>query len=569
MKKELLLITVLALITFGNSLPNGFVGDDEVKIVNNHFFSSWVNFRHLFDDIYITESDDYFRDEKSYFSSGEVSYRPVVSASYFLDHWLWANKPFGYHFFNLLIHIFNTIFLFMLLNKVFKKRNVALLSAILFCVHPMKVEAVCAVSFRHDLWAGFFVLSSFIFYIMWRDQNKVSLLGYSAACYFLALFSKESAIGLPIIFMTYDWLLRENAFKNFLKNFFSRYLVFILITLFYLWVYIFIFPNSAISDNKLIGGTVLTHGASILRIFSYYVFDLFIPFFIKTLPPLYAPPIESVFGIKTVIGFLAVGAYCVSLFLSYLRSKIIFFLLLWFGIFYIPISNIFPLANPMSHRFMYLPSIGILSVLAIFLNKIDQLLTEKLKSPYVGKTIKWGFVATCIFITMMLNYSWKDNISLAYGWTQDYPSNSKGFSILGIEYYRKGNCKDAKSSLLKSIDLGSEDPRSYHMIGVCSFDNYKQAESYLQKALELNPHYRSPRQALGILYYRNKEYKEAVRYLTESIEMSPTMRGYKYLILSYKEQKMDEKALLVYDHAVKNMNKEEKETLKKIFDKTQ
>jgi len=39
-------------------------------------------------------------------------------------------------------------------------------------------------------------------------------------------------------------------------------------------------------------------------------------------------------------------------------------------IFYIPVSNIIPLANPVGYRFMYLPSLGILTLEAVFLFKI-------------------------------------------------------------------------------------------------------------------------------------------------------------------------------------------------------
>ena len=49
-------------------------------------------------------------------------------------------------------------------------------------------------------------------------------------------------------------------------------------------------------------------------------------------------------------------------------KKSIFFLL-WYIVFYLPVSNLIPIVNPIACRYMYLPSIGVLIALAFFLHK--------------------------------------------------------------------------------------------------------------------------------------------------------------------------------------------------------
>lgn len=92
--QQLVFITLLVTsLTFFNVLFNGFVGDDEVVIVRNDFYKSLNNIGHLFDNEYIAHSEDYFVNQKAYFSSGEISYRPVVSLSFFWDYLIWRLNP--------------------------------------------------------------------------------------------------------------------------------------------------------------------------------------------------------------------------------------------------------------------------------------------------------------------------------------------------------------------------------------------------------------------------------------------------------------------------------------------
>src|SRR3989338_2241243 len=87
-RQSILIIILVSLIAFGNSVSNGFVGDDYILVVKNSFYDSWSNFPKLFSPSYITESDDVFNKE-TYFHTGSIAYRPVLSSSFFIDNWLW------------------------------------------------------------------------------------------------------------------------------------------------------------------------------------------------------------------------------------------------------------------------------------------------------------------------------------------------------------------------------------------------------------------------------------------------------------------------------------------------
>ncbi|NUO08718.1 MAG: hypothetical protein HUU08_08590 [Candidatus Brocadia sp.] len=78
------LITALPVLAYLNSLGNTFVYDDYVTIANNHFIREW---RYL----------SAFFNQKYFVISGELTYRPIVTLSYFIEYALWQLKPWGYH----------------------------------------------------------------------------------------------------------------------------------------------------------------------------------------------------------------------------------------------------------------------------------------------------------------------------------------------------------------------------------------------------------------------------------------------------------------------------------------
>ena len=108
---------------------------------------------------------------------------------------------------------------------------------------------------------------------------------------------------------------------------------------------------------------------------------LMLPFVILLSDQILAPPFKAkrdlLYGVYPDLYFLSISIFlyfskCLYFFLkrpSFFPLVRRFFLL-WYLIFYLPISNLIPLSNPMANRYMYLPSIGLLIVSAIYLNKI-------------------------------------------------------------------------------------------------------------------------------------------------------------------------------------------------------
>src|SRR3990172_12083849 len=191
-----IILAVISLIVFCNTLGNSFVYDDSVTIVNNNLIKNWKNFHTLF-------SFNYF------ILSGEMSYRPVVTLTYFIDHSLWGLNPTGFHLTNLILQTINTILFYIFLKQVTKVNTLAFFSTLLFTTHPILTETVNSISYREDLITALFFLIAFILFLKINERMlpRYKFLPFYAGSllsYLLSLFSKEMAITLPILLVLFD-----------------------------------------------------------------------------------------------------------------------------------------------------------------------------------------------------------------------------------------------------------------------------------------------------------------------------------------------------------------------------
>ena len=102
----------------------------------------------------------FFLDPSQFSTHGHnPMYRPVVLASYAVNHAVDGLNPRGYHLFNVLLHGINGILVYALLRAL-TPTAVAFFAACLFAIHPINSEAANYVSSRSEmLMAGFFLAS--------------------------------------------------------------------------------------------------------------------------------------------------------------------------------------------------------------------------------------------------------------------------------------------------------------------------------------------------------------------------------------------------------------------------
>lgn len=579
-KKAIWIISVFCVLTFGHSLFNDFVGDDYSFILENDFYQKPSNVSCLFSRDYSTDSDAVFNRDPTAIVTGSVAYRPVLSMTYFIDYALWGINPFGYHLTNLLLHLLSSFLVYFcvwsLIEVYFsrwKKQSwgVPLLSAIIFCVHPLKAEPVCSIGYRADLLSSFFVLFSFLVYLSLRSStgwHKPVKLILSYLFFLMGIFSKESVTIYPLILLSLEWaagrLGSQKAWKRMLKVCSGYFLVLGL----YAYVYCFVIPNSSLRNFQWLGGSFVNHVLSVIYFVSTYLSSFFFPNTVKMLPPVYFPPLEYIRGVWALLSLGGILAFFSVWGLFFRKEKVFCFGMYWFLISLLPVLNLIPIVNPFAYRFLYFPSIGLSLMTGLFLWRAGQEAGLKnLKANFfVG--VKWTYILSCMIVSFFLVFAWKNNFVAAKNMISDFPESPVGYMLLSVQYQRNRLYEKASELALRSLERGSRDPRSLYILayGLAYEKECKKAHLYYAQCCSRYPRYAPCFVGQGKLYLMKGDVLEALSCLQKSVEISPSFSGYFYLLQSVLMRGDLKAADKIYGEAVSIFkNPQEMKILNKIY----
>ena len=115
-----------------------------------------------------------------------------------------ALNPLPFHAANLLLHLLNTVLVWMIGRRLLASRLATAIGAALFAMHPIQVEAVAWVSGTKDLLAGLFCFAAIWCYVLYAQAaeraatRQPRYYWLAVVCFMLALLAKPSAVVLPV-----------------------------------------------------------------------------------------------------------------------------------------------------------------------------------------------------------------------------------------------------------------------------------------------------------------------------------------------------------------------------------
>ncbi len=481
--------------------------DDNDGIINNIFIQDWQYFPKYFSENLIAGANllsNYWR--------------PMLLSIFSLEWHIWASWATGYHFVNTSFHIADAVLLFFILIHLFRNRRLAILTSLVFLVHPLQTEAVTYVSGLGDSLSVFFVFSGLLFYLKFRASGiqkwSSGFYGLSIIMYVFALMSKETAIIMPgLIFICDFFLLGRNiqlTIREKLKTAFSAVWPFIAIAGAYILLRATAL-NFINTFNLYDEETVFTSNLHI-RLFTFfktltiYFGLLFWPVGLHMERSVeIATSLNSVPVITGGLIFLFLIAISISQFKKFPILSLGF---LWFFIAITPMSNIVvPINGLLYEHWLYLPMVGIFLAL-IWLGM-------RVAGKYNLQKVLLGiFILFLLFLgvlTLDRNKEWRDPITL-YNQTLLYsPDSYRVINNLGMAYSDSGEYEKAENMYKRAITLEPSVQVAYHNLGNLYRDNGKidlAIENY-KTAIELSPRFFPSYSALMSLYLKNENEKDA------------------------------------------------------------
>lgn len=506
-RKELIiavfLVFSLPVLLYLQTVTFGYTRFDDDKIIENQI-PFLKDVQHI-PRAFVTDA---FNNGSSKF------YRPLQTISYMVDIQLSGEKStWMYHLTNVLLLGLIACSVFFLLQQFYIPVKLALLSSLLFCAHPLFISNIAWIPARGDLLLILFTLLSFWFFIKYlRGGKPIHLIGHLIS-FTLALFSKETAVFLPLLFILYYFLFTTGE-RNRKRNIFivASYLI---IGLFWFWI-----RTKAVgglfTDNKL---TDSFHSESFgllpilrnIQTIPESLSSFFIPVDIDLIPCF------SLF--KTFTGILIILLIGIFYFKNKTGSKKEkIFWMVWFILLLLPTMFYkHQRIDYLQHRF-FLPLIGILCFLLFSLPE-NWIRKGNIKNSWIIIVIILLFSS----VTIVQSRSFSDPMTYYDAAIKQNTASSFIYNNRGFMLAEQGNYPKAIEDYNNAIQLKPDFAQAYYNRGLAYFfqHSFDKAVVDFTSALHLEPGYVDAYNNRGIAFINQGLLDKALADFTKAIEIKP------------------------------------------------
>jgi len=572
----LLLVASLAALAYRNILGNEFVYDDGAQILRNYYIRDADHLRAIFTS-----------NVWSFLGPHAISnyYRPVMHLVYMAGYALFGYEPAGYHAASIFFHVLNSLLALLVGEALLLPPAVALLSAVLFALHPINTEPVAwAAGIPELTYTCFFLLSLWI-YIRVRPPVVTGIvarpgaqdwpgpprpwpapwLAVSVLAALAALFSKETGLMLPPAILLYEHLFRQSAEPHLRRvAFYAGHLG---AAAFYLAMRIHSLGGFQVATNPY---GVLPAGQFVLSaiyLVGKYLAKLFVPAPFNIFHMFH--PARSVTDWRVLGGVVTLAAAAAAGGLLWRRRRPLAFAMVLLLLPLIPVLDTRAIGhNIFTERYLYLPAAAfgwLLAATLVHLGRSRQGLAAALAG-----LLALNYAA----LTAFRNRDWHDNVLLYTVTLQVSPESNLirdnlgktfldgyGRPDLALAEFREcvrrapewaeyhydlaqacaelRRYDEALAALRRSQELWPDYPEAYLARGDVYADmgDAEAACGQYRRALEVKPHYAEAWSALGALYRRQGSAAEAELCLRRALQVTDLADAHLNLGLLLLEQR--------------------------------
>ncbi len=532
-------IAVLVFSIYYSSLNAPFYFDDKPLIVNNTHIHA--------DDLSVSEI-------VLKPLQGPARFRVVPMISFALNFYFNRLNTVGYRFVNIMLHILNCVLLFALIRNTLRcnanssgcKANafdekefvqIAFLATLLWAVSPLHINSVTYIIQRMNLMAMTFSLLTLLCYLKGRgtfalsgakfadsdirgEKASTNKSAWFATFYLLiafvfailAVFSKENAAILPVVIIVYELFFFKKYKKDESVGVFNKLFIPFLLCLGV--VAVFLISHLWFGKNPIAviqysyverSFTMWERLMSEARILWYYLSLLILPlpgrlqlvYDYQLSTSLFAPWAT----LPAILGLIGV-AVATYRFASKYRLEV--FCVVWFFLQSLIESSVVGLELIFEHR-TYIPS-------AFFFLFIVLLLRRYLKNRRTVNVLIAIFAVFSIYCSFERNRIWSAPERF---WGDNYRKSPKEARVM-LNYANSLSVSGKKNQALELYcKLLKVDPSSPYVHYNCGEvlawkKDYKNAEKYFKRALELDKHFAAAYLSLGAVCQKSGRLDEAM-----------------------------------------------------------
>ena len=439
LEKLICFITVLIVFVFyAHTINYSWKHFDEDIIFRETILPIPGSFSEIFEIIKSFGLSNHFEASNPFYSNiSNVRGTPVDVIFCLFIFWLFKKSALSYHFFILLLHLLNTCFCFLILNKTSlsfssktagnKRLFLVSIITLLWSLHPVNVESVLFVTNVGALVTYLFCFVLFFYFINSTKPNGWIIF----FLYLFPLLLNEYTVTFPFVLTSYliGIELLQNKEAKF-KDIFFRVVKKITPLLFALLIFVIYYVSLA----KISQATTSTIPVTLERIFWFFP-QVFFHYVKLIFFPIQLSIDQSALVKFSTVLFEPYAIFCILLTFSFIllsiRTTGFFVLFVPFFLSLLPFLHIIsPIYNMASERYLYFPLffllLGFANVLFLFFQRGTPCRLWR-ASPTAGRapTIMILLTIVCLFSTQayMRTLDWKDSISLLKSAIKIAPNN--------------------------------------------------------------------------------------------------------------------------------------------------
>jgi len=529
-----IVIGVLSVVVFLPALAGEFLTwDDDVNFLTNESYRGlgWSQVRWAFSNVRMGH------------------YIPLTWLSLSGNYVAGGMNPWGYHLVSLLVHAANAILFYLVARRLLAAardggrqaahRDALLVvgaaaAALVFALHPLRVESVAWITERRDVLSGLFFLAAILAYLRGveaGDGIEPRWRAYSLALFGAGLLSKASVMPLPAVLVLLDvYPLRRGAFTW--RRLVAEKAAY--------WALALAGAVGALVALRLSGLRITPYAAygpearAAMVAYSFWFYPSTWAWPVRLSPmyqlPVRLDPLASKFLLPVI------GLVVVTVLLVLLRMRWPGGLAAWVysAVMLLPISGVVHAGFQLAHdRYSYLSGLGF----ALLAGGAITWILRATAARRVSRPVAAAALAAAVLVVVALGAGswqqtrvWRDSETLWRWGLETDPGCAicaNNLAVLFIHTDNVARLREGEQLARHALAINPAYDSSYNTLGAILAQRHedREAEAAFRQAMRLAPDRITASVNLGFLYARSGRYAEALPLLRAAFAKAPEHPG--------------------------------------------
>jgi tetratricopeptide (TPR) repeat protein len=489
--------------------------------VRNHDF---VNFD---DDIYVTENPRVQAGLTvdsvvwAFTTTDAEFWHPLTWMSHMLDCQVYGLNPTGHHFTNLLLHLINTLLLFIVLQRMTGAIWQSAFVSALFALHPLHVESVAWVAERKDVLSTLLWILTLGAYIRYTEHPALNRYVLTLMAFIFGLMAKPMLVTLPFVLLLLDfWPL--NRFRTEQK---SAAIHLLLEKLPFVGLSVLFSVLTFLAQQK--GG--LLQPVDMLPLWNRVANALvsYIGYAIKMVWPcrlaVYYHQTQTAATWKVLASALALVFVSIVAILRRRRHPYLIVGWFWYIGTLVPVIGLVQIATfTMADRYTYVPLIGLFIAVAWGVPDLLGRWQYRKNALALLGGVALAVLTACSWLQLG---HWENSVALWKHTAEVTENNYSAYTSLGAALVHQGRLEDAIRHISEALRIKPDYAEAHNNLGLALYKqgNINDGISHFLKAVQIDPDYAKAYNNLGSALAQQGKLEDAIRQFSRAIEIDPDL----------------------------------------------